>query len=191
MGAEWRDCIVTVLDLTGIKARAGTGEGSSLMRRLQALVQQEAPALRSVAHAYAWNDSVLLLSYVTKHNKSFEAAVRDAERLKRKVDAIRKSYAVAVKGRTFPVAHAAGGVSAASCVTLIEASSWAMANALEIPVKVGSVRGQWYLDARIAKRIRTTQPCETTHVLLLPSKKRRAIHVYKGYLWDEGEQLGT
>jgi len=41
---------------------------------------------------------VLLLSYVDESNSSYEGAMRDADRLKRRVDMIQSSFAIAVKG---------------------------------------------------------------------------------------------
>lgn len=187
MGAEWRDCIVTMIDLPGVKRPAKKpSAGSDLMRRFHTLVVTElSEHFLSVAHAYTWNDSVLLLSYVNGDKASFVAAMRDAERLKRRVDQLQKSYAVAVKGRTFPVAQA--GSQAPARVTVIEASSWAMANCFEIEKKLGGLRASWYVDGRIARRIGSTQPSQQRKVQLFPSGHPRVVHAYKGYLWAEGE----
>jgi hypothetical protein len=62
MGLNWRECIVTFIDLPGVKRLAPTdGAGSKLMRQLHRLAAKEVPTLTAVAHAYVWNDSVLLL----------------------------------------------------------------------------------------------------------------------------------
>jgi hypothetical protein len=185
MGARWRDCIVSVIDLVGIKSRADRGVRSDLMRKLHALVIQEVPGLPTVAHAYACNDSVLLLSFVTTERHSFEAALRDADRLKHRVDRISPSFAVAIKGRTFPPVRASVSVMQGPRVTVVEASSWAMANSLEIPAKVQPLRGTWYIDDRVARRIRTKQPHAKKAVPFLPSKTPRTVRVYKDYLWNE------
>src|SRR6266581_1218759 len=66
------------------------------------IVNEMKRGLLSLEHAYAWNDSVLLLGYVGQSPEAYRACLQDAERLKRKVDAIAKSYAIAVKGQTFP-----------------------------------------------------------------------------------------
>jgi hypothetical protein len=65
MGATWRDCIVSLYDLPGVKKLAPkSGGGSSLMRRLHRVAVKTVPDLTAVAHAYVWNDSVLLLAFV-------------------------------------------------------------------------------------------------------------------------------
>jgi hypothetical protein len=104
MGHDWRDCIVTLFDLPGVKKLASQGgAGSSLMRQLHSLAVSEVPTLSGVVHAYVWNDSVLLLSFVDKSIGSYNAAMRDADRFKRRIDKLRKSYAVAVKGGHDPI----------------------------------------------------------------------------------------
>jgi hypothetical protein len=76
MGAKWRDCIVTMIDLCGTTSLAHTGRASTVMRRLHALVIKEIGSLRAIDRAYTWNDSVLLLSYVDRTHASFEAGSR-------------------------------------------------------------------------------------------------------------------
>ena len=98
MGLDWRDCIFTFIDLPGVKKLAPSdGAGSKLMRQLHRLAAKEVPRLATVAQAYVWNDSVLLLSFVDKRASSVVAAMKDADRFKRQVDNLKKSYAVAVK----------------------------------------------------------------------------------------------
>src|SRR4051812_28424366 len=129
MGEEWRDCVVTLIDVIGVKKLKQVGEASKLMLGIHALVVQHKPSLSSVVHAYVWNDSALLLSYVNKQNASFETALREAETLKRRIDNIAPSYAISVKGKSFPSQLPNGS----DCgVTVISASSWAMANCFEI-----------------------------------------------------------
>jgi hypothetical protein len=185
MGYEWRDCIVTLIDMVGVRKRAKCREASSLMRRLHNLVVHEGSDLPAVANAYAWNDSVLLLSYVDGRDAAFEAAIRDADKLKRRIDELEKSYAIAVKGQAFPSArcgHMPAGQ--ASRVTIIEASSWALANCFAIEKVLGrKLRKPWYIDDRIAKRLRTCQTFQTEKVPLLPSNRPRTVYVYNGCLW--------
>jgi len=190
MGAEWRDCIVTMIDLPGVKKGASDPTlGSGLMRQLHKLMVHELSGdFTTVSHAYAWNDSVLLLSFVDAGQESFVAAMRDADALKRRVDQLRKSYAVAVKGRTFPVAHASGGQPPAGRVTVLEASSWAMANCFQIEKTLGKLRASWYIDGRIVRKLGArVGPSQKHKVELFPSGKPRVVHTYSGYLWSAGE----
>ena len=87
MGSDLRDCVVTMLDLIDVKKRAPESHGSMMMRAfhktaLDALAQY-AP---SVHNAYVWNDSLLLLTYVDASTSSVEVALREADKLKRRID---------------------------------------------------------------------------------------------------------
>jgi hypothetical protein len=100
------------------------------MRKLhRTLLDQVQSDRYSFADAYAYNDAVLLLAYGDRKAQSAEAAMRDADGLKKVIDTVRNSYAIAVQGRAFP-SLSDRGMSAR--VTVIEASSWAMANCFEI-----------------------------------------------------------
>jgi len=62
MGKDWRDCIVTLIDLVEVSSQSQTGVGSILMRKLHSVVVQEVESGKySFAHAYAYNDAVLVL----------------------------------------------------------------------------------------------------------------------------------
>jgi hypothetical protein len=107
--------------------------------------------------------------------------MRDADRFKQSVDVIKRSYAVAVKGRTFPALP--GPVPSSMNVTVLEASSWAMANCFEIEKKLGKLRAAWYVDGRIATRLPGVSPSAKHRVELFPSGQLRTVHSYKGDLW--------
>jgi hypothetical protein len=181
MGKQWRDCIVTLIDLIGIKKLSASGAGSDLMQRLHLLVAQESSKLNSVDHIYVWNDSVLLLSYVNHRAASFQTAMRDADRLKRRIDTLGKSYAIAVKGQTFPQRHE----TSTDGLTVIGALSWALANCFEIERTLSSrLRKPWYLDSWIKEKIQTRVHCHKEPVLLLPLNRGRAVYVFDSYLFD-------
>src|ERR1035437_4272348 len=183
MGQEWRDCIVTLIDMAGVKKRAKGGLASKLMREFHRLVMREIGTLQSVAHAYAWNDSVILLSYVDNLDSSFESAIRDAEKLKRQIDKDDHefSYAIAVKGQAFPPAQ---GEHTTSKVTVIDASSWAMANCFMVQEAARKSRWQekpWYIDIRIVKKIRTNRSYKVHSVTLLPTNRPRQVYAFDDY----------
>ncbi len=189
MGKNWPDCILTLIDIKGAKKVASDGLGSKLMRELHRLVAQRLTRafLPSIDHAYAWNDSVLLLSYVTKGDGSYERALRDAELLKKQIDdEIRTSYAIAVKGQTFPSTAQIGVPAYPSRVAVVEASSWALANCFKIDNEMRDrkdLHGLWYVDQRVASQIQTSQPCKKVQLPMFPKDKRRRVHIYEGYLW--------
>lgn len=181
--SEWSDCIVVLMDLIGLKKRAldGDSAASALMRSFHALVRQEmAGGLGALDHAYVWNDSVLLLAYVDDRPETYATAIHAADNLKRKVDATAASYAIAVKGRAFPSNAGSDGR-----VTVIKASSYAMANCFEIEAEAKSkkLRKAWYIDVRIARRVREARAPDWITVPLLPGGKHRRVYVHGGYLW--------
>jgi len=113
--------------------------------------------------------------------------MHDADNLKKRIDKVRKSYAIAVKGQAFPStpSHAINGTSPR--VTVIEASSWAMANCFKIEKLARRWRKSWYIDERIAKKIQTNQVCQKHKVKMYPDGQQRSVHAYKNYLWSDDE----
>jgi hypothetical protein len=100
----WRDCILVLMDLIGVKKRAleGDSAASGSMQAFHQLVRREMSAgLNSLHHAYVWNDSVLLLAYADNQPIAYAKVMRAADELKRRVDGISPCYAIAVKGRAF------------------------------------------------------------------------------------------
>jgi hypothetical protein len=183
--SRWRDCIIVLMDLIGLRRRAleGDSAASALMRSFHKVIRQEmADGLHGLDHAYVWNDSVLLLAYVGDRRQAHESAIHAADTLKRKIDAIAPSYAIAVKGRAFP--STAGSDDAR--VTFIKASSYAMANCFEIEAEAKSKRRReaWYIDVRIARKVPRARSSQWIAVPLLPYGKRRRVYLHAGYLWD-------
>jgi hypothetical protein len=183
----WSDCIVVLIDLIGIKKRALEGDSgaSASMRSFHNLVQREVCSdLRTLDHAYLWNDSVLLFAYVNDRSGMYERAIHAADSLKRKIDLINPSYAIAVKGRAFPF-HTGTGCTK---VTVIKASSYAMANCFEIEAEAKRRKLHnkfWYIDVRIARKVYAAKAPDWIDVTLLPKGHRRRVYVHRGYLWNE------
>jgi hypothetical protein len=172
------------MDLIGVKKRAldGDSAASALMRSFHRLVRRKmASGLDALDHAYVWNDSVLLLAHVDDRPESYERAIHAADDLKREVDRTASSYAIAVKGRVFPSNAGFDGAR----VTVIKASSYAMANCFEIEAeaKRRRLRKAWYIDVRIARKVREARAPKWIAVPLLPGGKRRRVYVHGGYLW--------
>lgn len=189
MGATWQHCIVTLIDIVGVKSQAQNNVGSSIMLQLHQTVLAEIQDNKySFTHTYIYNDAVQILSYVNEKKDSFQTAMRETDRLKRRIDETqdnsRKSYAIAVKGQSFPNIHYESEKPKTTSVTVIETSSWAMANCFKIEKELGRLRKAWYVDGRIAKKIQTEQEYEKHPVSLYPSSQSRNVYCYKGYLWD-------
>src|ERR1700732_2516573 len=103
--SSWRGWLGVLMDLIGVKKRARECDSaaSELMRSFHRLVRREMASdrLGALAHAYVWHDSVLLLAYVDGRPDACEKAICHSDSLKRQIDAMAPSYAVAVKGRAF------------------------------------------------------------------------------------------
>lgn len=188
--SDWRDCIVCLIDLVGVKKLASKADGraSSLMRQMHSLtVVETRVGLPLHSHIYIWNDSVLLLAYTDGQATNAASILREVDSLKRKIDVATEtqSYAIAVKGQAFPDLSSADGVTGADHRTIIiKASSYAMANCFLIEGTIGSkLRRPWYVDGRLARQVRTKQAFQKKQVSLLPTGATRTIYVYDGYLW--------
>jgi hypothetical protein len=181
--SQWRDCIVILIDLIGVKklAYAGDSQASKAMLRFHEIVRQEMSAgLSSLDHAYVWNDAVLLLAYIDGDSHTIGRIMVDASRLKQKVGTIRKSYAIAVKGQSFPTNQSPARIENSDLrVTVLRASSYAMANCFQIEsvVKKQRLRMAWYIDERIAKYV-TSLKHTSIRVKLLPTGSAREICLY-------------
>src|SRR5712671_2249344 len=93
--------------------------------------------LSSLEHAYVWNDAVLLLAYVNGDSDTTERIMRDAARLKQRVGTIKQCYAIAVKGQSFPTNEGPNRRERVHArVTVLRASSYAMANRFQIEIAV-------------------------------------------------------
>ena len=191
--ATWRHCIVSLIDVTGIKKLAAKGNGiaSAKMREMHSLVFSAASqGLKAHAHAYLWNDSALLLAFVDSDLRQATDVLREVDELKSKIDAIGKCYAVSVKGKAFPELEPWQAptierqLAEQPRAVVIKASSYAMANCFLIEEGLGKeFKKPWAVDGRIAKHIQTQQLFSDHEIELLPSGKRRLVRLYHGALW--------
>lgn len=151
------------------------------LRRLVATLDELTTA--GTDHIYSWNDSLILLARVRR--SGVEHAIKSAEEIKRRIDDdIGESYAISVRGKSFPSSDSRAPQTALGAkITIIEASSWALANCFLIEKKLSHYRKSWYLDHRVFASIRTTQQCVTQSVALYPRLQKRKVHMFDGYLW--------
>lgn len=189
--SAWQDCIVTLIDLIGIKKHAHHGDlkATTLMRHFHALVLKRIRDLPSIDHAYAWNDSVLLLAYLGTERNKKEVVLREIDAFKREIDILADSYAIAVQGQNFPetpfLARGRRPRNTHERVTILRVSSYAMANCFAIEEKLGrSTQKPWYVDERIARQLSSQQKCETKPMVFLPHGAKRNVFIYEGYLWQ-------
>jgi hypothetical protein len=171
------NCVITYIDLAGTKVDAQTGEASKRMQQLHRVVAEavSGDGLRSISHAYTWNDSVIAISRLHNVAGSMIDVLRDLEALKARIDSVSRNYAVCVKGLAFPRFRASRGKR----VTVLETSSWAMANCFVIEGALKKHRASWYIDGRIIKRIPGLQPTGRERVQMHPKSKARWIYLFQ------------
>ena len=191
---NWPSCVVTAFDLIGTRSLAASGKGSSAMiemhRRAVAKINHGLP-LHS--HGYIWNDSVLLLSYMTEPNWSkpgFFAELNDFKSfLEQQCGA--SMYAISVKGLTFPQdtmmsAVFNGQIADQPRAVVLKTSSWAMANCFLIEKDLGHHRADWYIDSRITTGANLPKPFASEVIDLLPKKEPRTIDMFRGSIGVKG-----
>lgn len=191
---NYRDCIISYIDLIDIKPliQDCKEEAVSLMRKMHGLVHcQISQAMPEHAHAYTWNDSVLLMAYYSAQCPTkLKVIMQEVNELKKKIDQIAPSYVVAVKGKAFPELPIASrdnhvdGNNDQPRHTHIKASSMAFANCFEIDKVLGKkFKKPWYLDERIVDGLSIDKKPVTHKVKMLPEYEERNIYMYNGYLW--------
>ena len=192
MGSGFQDCIVAVFDLVGIKKLAPDGTGGKQMRRLHDVVLHAAgDGFDCITRAYTWNDSVLLLAYVNNHQDGYACVLREFSRLKSRIDQVSESYGVVVKGKSLPSPQCPS-TSQDDRFVFIEASSYAMANCMDIPGRFKNNHHEWYLDERVSQKLvgLLARPASQLKVPLLPTGEERYIYAYDK-LWLDDDQGGV
>jgi hypothetical protein len=60
-----------------------------------------------------------------------------------------------------------------------------MANCFEIETEARSkrLRNAWYVDVRIARKVREAIASKSINVTMLPGGMRRKVYIHDGYLW--------
>src|ERR1700694_1174488 len=126
----WKDCVVSLIDLVGVKKMASgrKGQASSAMQSMHTeVVVAMNGGLPLHAQAYVWNDSVLLLAFLDELHRP-EPILREVDGLKRKLEYLGMSYAISIQGQVFPDLALSTPPSRPARTTVIRASSFAMAN---------------------------------------------------------------
>lgn len=191
MNKHWPNCIVSVIDVIGIKqiAKAGGSKASSQMLKLHSLTQTAMNSgMHMHAHAYCWNDSVLLLAFWNGAYEAGRTILSEASELKRRIDEqVGKSYAISVKGRAFPQQTTSSPEEPyrtndqPRCI-ILKASSYAFANChlIEAEAKKKRFRASWYIDSRLKEAV--DAPLNKSFLVdLLPTGKSRKIFRLHGY----------
>lgn len=189
---EWRNCIVTYIDVIDIKKLAldGTSQATDLMRKLHRITEARMNCgMDAHAHAYTWNDSVLLLGYLDGGN-SARILLGEADSLRKTIEhEVGNCYAISVKGQTFPepelpfAAVFNGQISEQPRSIVIKASSFAFANCFHIEAILGRrYKTDWYVDGRLKDAIEK-KPHAIDSIDLLPGGELREVHMFNGSLY--------
>ena len=150
-------------------------------------VPRPAIALSVLRKRTRGNDSVLLLAYVDDDQHSYARALRDFYSLKGRIDDVAENYVVVVKGRSF-TSPQGPTTSQNGRFVFIEASSYAMANCMDIPRHFKRDRHRWYLDERVSRELcgLLAQPASQLKIRMLPNEERY-IYAYENlWLGDQG-----
>lgn len=189
---DWSRCVLTAFDLAGIKNLAASGKASSVMMNLHShAVGKINHGLELHSHGYVWNDSVLLLSYMTEPNwskRNFFAEL-DGFRTSLQNACGMPVYGISVQGRAFPQDTLAsaifnGQIALQPRAIVLKTSSWAMANCFLIEKALGNKhRADWYIDSRITVGANLPTPFASEEVDLLPRDESRIVHMFKGSIY--------
>lgn len=200
---DWLPCVLTAFDLVGIKNLAASGEASSVMMNLHRhAVGKINHGLELHSHGYIWNDSVLLLSYMTEPNWSkcnFFAELDDFRTSLQNACGM-SVYGISVQGMAFPQdmfesAVFNGQIAHQPRAIVLKTSSWAMANCFRIEKVLGHNRADWYIDSRITVGADLPPPFASEAIDLLPKNESRDVHMFNGSIrptrWPLGSGLPT
>ena len=190
--SKWRNSIITYIDLIDIKniEIEGNIRATDIMRKMHTLVSENMTnGMLNHDHCYIWNDSILLLAYLDQGTDE-NSIIKEADQLKRKIDKICSSYAISVKGQTFPddlisqTTIINEQASSKHRVIKLKTSSYAMGNCYRIEERLGKrLKKPWYIDSRIGKKLNTNCKFSKHQVKMLPNDKERDIYIYDAYLW--------
>src|SRR5437667_229269 len=122
--SDYRHCIVTLIDMIGIRSLLNRGDPAAIamMRRMHSTIPKCAGNFANDTEICFWNDSVLIHSPVRESDSSFVSAMRPIAALKAAIDAVRPSYAICVKGKSFPPQDIQGSPRIACRLVYLSAS---------------------------------------------------------------------
>ena len=187
---EFSHCIVTLIDLIGVRRLLKLGGPMAVkkMRHMHRTINQNVGCFGSNTELVFWNDSVLIHSIVEQSAESYESSMLPIIKLKASIDALHSSYAISVKGKSFPLIKIRKSGTGCRLVYL-SASSLAFTNCFDIEAELKTNsqfknrRYGWYIDDRIIKRIckKTTRPADDKYKFnLFPEGEKRFFHMFHG-----------
>ena len=190
--ADLRDCIVSYIDMIGIGPllTKRSREAVYTMRKMHEAVSHALLQVSAHEEVCLWNDSVLMVGFVTESRKSYRTLMEEVRTVKRIIDGIQRNYAICVKGKAFPGPKSESqerrrGIDQPRLVYL-QASSLAFANCFKIEqqAKQAGWKWDWYIDNRIRTKLSLRLGHDVQDVELHPRSNLRQIHMYRGGFWD-------
>jgi len=153
------------------------------MRRLHRLARATVQGMIKHELTYAWNDSLLLLSYcrLSDHSK-VRTVLREVAALLKKIETIGPHYAITVKGLAFPEISEDGTNN--SRFVVLKTASYAMANCFEIEhaaSKLPEPKPTWYIDSRLGTALGAKE-APRLPVTMLPEGKPRDVLLLNRHL---------
>lgn len=175
--------------MIGIRSDLDRGDSAAVakMRRMHSAIPKNAGGFAHGTEICFWNDSVLIHSPVEESDSSFVSAMRPIVGLKAAIDVICPSYAICVKGKSFPSPETPTKPCYVCRLVYLSASSLAFTNCFDVDAELKmkpyfkKKRYKWYIDNRIIKRIKGTlsKPADWTHRFdLYPKDARRVFHMF-------------
>lgn len=189
---DMEHCIVTLFDIVGIKQALENEKQDAIqiMRRVhQDVYGQVSTVMNHNDHAYCWNDSVLLLAGTDRVISNAQEVMAEVVALKKRLDAIQSCYVISVKGLSIPGplqwsgSVIDGSLEGQAKFVYIKASSMAFSNCFEIEKALKKLQMQYYIDSRIAQKLKTTANGAAHNVAMLPDRVIRPVMVYNEHLW--------
>lgn len=190
--ANFVNCIVSYIDMMDIGSLLSSRSRDAVHKMRQMHKAVSHPRLQISAHKEVclWNDSVLMVGFVTESRSCYRALMREVCVVKQVIDSIQKSYAICVKGKAFPGPQMGTekrcSVIGQPRLVYLQASSLAFANCFEIEhqAKEQGWKWDWYIDNRIRTKLSLRPGDESKEVELYPGGRVRRVHMYKGSFWD-------
>lgn len=193
-----RRCVLTFLDLIGMRDLIANDrhQASAAMERLDGVCYGRClDQLKHHDHLYAWNDSVLLLSYLEPlpQPRALGDVLREVSDIKEAIDAAcgMPSYAIVMKGMTFQPnalelrADAHYGSAHLPAYHYIRASSMALANTEVVQKEFPDRKYGWYVEKRVVTELPEPMRNKLTlkgKIVAFPELEEREIYTADGYL---------
>jgi hypothetical protein len=183
--SDYTHCIITLIDMIGIRELLNRGDSAAIakMRQMHSTIPKSAIGFAKDTEICFWNDSVLIHSPVELSDDSFVSAMRPIVALKAAIDSVCHSYAICVKGKSFPSPNIPPSPDKNFRLVYLSASSLAFTNCFDVEaaVKKAHYKKNWYIDSRIIRRVEGTlsRPADLKRRFhLYPRGERRAFHMF-------------